>query len=141
MVQETSDSPELVVGHAYEIRSRNLSVAAYAGPGAFIGIREKLGSRYLFTEWGGSGTGSVRAVLRDLGQIPAGIPLRDHLPPHCTACGRPVEFVWDGPGGSTGTNYHVEDGTALEPDGDPVLGHNQELFDFLDCLEAGFADD
>jgi hypothetical protein len=38
-------------GYLYLINSRNLDLAVYDGDGGFIGIREKFGQRFLFTEF------------------------------------------------------------------------------------------
>lgn len=70
---------DLLVGHVYRIVSRNLDVAVYQGKGAFTGLREKFGRVFLGTEWLGT-YGTVRAVLEDLGPVPTGMPLGDHVP-------------------------------------------------------------
>lgn len=129
---------EPVPGRVYRIHSRNLQVAACVGPRAFVGIREKLGSRYLFTEFGGDGGGSVRSIREDLGPVPEGIPLRDHLPPYCSACGRPTKFVVTQEDGR-GEHVH-EDGTPLEDGAESLLGTNRELFTFLESLEVRLAE-
>lgn len=70
---------DLIKGGIYEVRSRNLSLAVYDGKGGFIGIREKFGDRYLFTEYlsrecGGEPTGcdTVRP-LELVGEVPANV--------------------------------------------------------------------
>ena len=72
-------SPER--GKIYRLRSRNLIVGAYDGRGGFIGIREKFGQRYLFTEfdssvegWGGA---TVTAIEEELGQVPSDVELAE----------------------------------------------------------------
>lgn len=65
----------LTKGHLYRIRSRNLSYGVYDGNGGFIGIREKFGALYLFTEYDydqGAPYGTVR-VVEDLGPVPEGV--------------------------------------------------------------------
>ncbi len=42
---------ECTVSMAYRLASRNLAVGMFDGAGGFIGIREKFGRRYLFTEY------------------------------------------------------------------------------------------
>jgi hypothetical protein len=64
-----------IIGHAYRIRSRNLEIAVHVGNGAFVGIREKFGREFLFTEF----PNTVRFVGEDLGQVPEGIVLSDHV--------------------------------------------------------------
>ena len=39
------------IGMAYKLNSRNLAVGVYDGSEGFIGIREKFGRRYLFSEY------------------------------------------------------------------------------------------
>src|SRR6266498_5084797 len=65
----------LIEGHLYRIGSRNLPYGVYDGRGGFIGIREKFGSLFLFTEYDwdkGPPFGTV-TVREDLGPIPEGI--------------------------------------------------------------------
>lgn len=68
----------LVKGRVYALHSRNLIVGVYDGDRGFIGIREKFGSRYLFTEYlhdPPRAWGTVR-VVADLGaNVPSDIPL------------------------------------------------------------------
>lgn len=66
---------KLTRGHLYRIRSRNLPYGVYDGRGGFIGIREKFGALYLFTELDydlGAPYGTV-TVKEDLGPVPEGI--------------------------------------------------------------------
>jgi hypothetical protein len=66
----------------YAIRSRNLAYGVYDGSGGFIGIREKFGSRYLFTEYHwdqGPPFGTVSPQY-DLGsELPEAIPLAESV--------------------------------------------------------------
>jgi len=125
---------EPIVGHAYEIHSRNLEVAVYVGHRAFVGIREKFDHHYLFTEFGGDGTGTVRSVGRDLGPVPEGIVLYDHLEARCSVCGRLTSWLPDGSTPTPGRSIH-EDGTELEDGAGTVCGDNRPLFDFLANIE------
>lgn len=86
----------MTTGHLYRIRSRNLPYGVYDGRGGFIGIREKFGSLYLFTEIDydlGAPYGTV-TVLEDLGPVPEGVePVEawwadnaDHRWPFGVAC-------------------------------------------------------
>lgn len=117
----------------YELYSRNLLVGVYDGRGGFIGIREKLGSAFLFTEihvdgLEGRGWGTVRP-LRDLGvDVPNEVPLRLYTESRCSECDRPASWTADTPGGRVGTWRH-EDGTVL--DGVSAVAVFQPLFDFL----------
>lgn len=49
----TTDIPkdQLVRGAVYELKSRNLIAGVWNGENGFIGIREKFGEEYLFTEY------------------------------------------------------------------------------------------
>lgn len=63
-------------GFVYRINSRNLGIGVFDGNKGFIGIREKFGDRYLFTEdhWDvGAPYGTVHP-LEELCQLPAEIP-------------------------------------------------------------------
>lgn len=58
------------VGGLYKVQSRNLRHAVFAGTG-FIGVREKMGARFLDTEFPfGTGRGGNVVVLEQLAQIP-----------------------------------------------------------------------
>lgn len=69
-------------GFVYKIHSRNLSHGVYDGDEGFIGIRYKLGGRYLFTEyhWDGRriGYGTVKP-LEEIGQLPPNILCQEDL--------------------------------------------------------------
>lgn len=63
-------------GFVYKIHSRNLGYGVYDGQGGFIGIREKLGSRYLFAEFHydtGAPYGTVKP-LELICELPSDIP-------------------------------------------------------------------
>lgn len=80
---------DLERGGIYEIRSRNLLVGAYNGDRGFIGIREKFGDEYLFTEYGPEG-GTVGVVKSLLGKVPEEIELREYDEGlWCHTCGKP----------------------------------------------------
>lgn len=67
--------------HVYRIHSRNLKFGVYDGDGGFIGIREKFGSRYSFTEYHRD-TGAPHGTVHpqeDLGPIPEGIELLESV--------------------------------------------------------------
>jgi hypothetical protein len=94
-------------GGIYRIKSRNLSVGVYDGKGGFIGIREKFGDTYLFTEYGweqGPPYGTVRLEDRVfVGRVPPEVPLVTTLGTRCRGCGQDIEFRdgegWVGCGG------------------------------------------
>ena len=51
MLDEYFSLNQLQPGMAYKLHSRNLAIGVYDGNEGFIGIREKFGPRYLFTEY------------------------------------------------------------------------------------------
>ena len=70
---------ECVKGFVYLINSRNLGLGVFDGKGGFIGVREKFGDRYLFTEYHwdtGVPYGTVHP-LEKLCQLPAEIPVSE----------------------------------------------------------------
>jgi len=72
MAEETLRMEDLVKGHIYRLRSRNLACGVYDGASGFIGIRLKFDERYLFTEYyddGVSPFGTARPK-EDLGALP-----------------------------------------------------------------------
>jgi hypothetical protein len=64
-------------GVVYEIRCRNLLYGVFDGNRGFIGIREKFGYRYLFTEYLNKppGHGTVVELIREIGPVPADLEL------------------------------------------------------------------
>jgi hypothetical protein len=117
-------------GDICEVRSsRNLIIAVYDGNGGFTGIREKFGSRYLFTEYlreGGSGT---VAFARVLGKLPSDIAITETEPgatPTCRACGE--RAWWTGPPAPApwACDSGCENVTGISP------RMNRALFRYLD---------
>lgn len=86
----------------YEIRARNFfagawNPGAHNGLGGFIGIREKFGDRYLFTEFlydSDAGVLGTAQAVRLLGELSdERIRLWEHYPGTiCQYCGRPCEY-------------------------------------------------
>jgi hypothetical protein len=103
---EPSSEP-LEQGGIYRIQSRNLAAGVYDGKGGFIGIREKFGDTYLFTEYGweqGPPYGTVRLENRILvGRVPPEVPLVTTLGTRFRGCQQDIEFKdgegWVGCGG------------------------------------------
>jgi len=91
---------DLVVGHVYRLRSRNLDLGAWDG-GTFCGIRTKFGRRYLDTEehWdepreSGRLLGTAHPV-EDLGPLPAEVDPHWSLGTACRATGRAISWRED----------------------------------------------
>jgi hypothetical protein len=71
-------------GKVYKVRARNFGVAVYDGRRGFVGIREKFGEEYLFTEYFNDGTNPVGTAtpVRLLGEISPGIKLECWMDRH-----------------------------------------------------------
>lgn len=80
----------------YRIHSRNLTLSVYDGKGGFIGIREKFGVLYLFTEYAweqGPPYGTVKVESREhVGWCPPEIPLTETLGTKCAGCHEKISF-------------------------------------------------
>lgn len=80
----------LVPRGIYRVVCRNLNLAVYDGDLGFIGIREKFGSTFLFTEYAweqGPPYGTVREEPRELlGQVLPGIAVSEDLGSACLSC-------------------------------------------------------
>jgi hypothetical protein len=71
-------------GYLYYIQSRNLSIGVFNkdNDNGLIGVREKFGSRYLFTEFhydNGPPFGTAKPIL-ELGPVPEGMLVADRMP-------------------------------------------------------------
>jgi hypothetical protein len=139
---------ECIKGHVYKLRSRNLAYGIYDGNNGFIGIREKFGDLYLFTEYHwdqGPPYGTVRPE-EDLGPYPSD-DLRERLPSPCKLHDRPTIYDKTQPKPNPhapdfpypGTWCHADDGSEME-DGDISMSYqNQEMFDWLETFEKNQA--
>jgi len=86
------DPTSLVVGGVYKIRSRNLLYGVWDGS-QFVGLREKLGSTFLFGE--APNTYNQRGTVTDaalIGKVPEGMSLSERAESRCQTCGQPAEF-------------------------------------------------
>lgn len=136
---------ELWKGCAYEIKSRNLIVGVYDGDEGFIGIREKFGDEYLFTEYLARELGgtkrpfdTVRPVAY-MATLDEGIELVTTLGTACDTCGKRAWFVQDPQiqSGRTWGWWECE-GRCFVIDEERTLPRavpNQVLFDILRELE------
>lgn len=136
------DMDLLVDGEAYRIRSRNLVVGVWrADRRGFIGIRNKFGSDYLFTEFHHDADPYVGTVngMEPLGvRVPDGVDLTEG---HslCQAfmsnsryelvCNHPTEWVPAEKG--PGRWEHVDKTLDEDHPTRSVYSHNSALFDFL----------
>lgn len=122
-------------GYTYRIRSRNLWIGVFdSKDGAFVGIREKFGSLYLFPEYhrdNGPPYGTV-SPEKELEKCPIE-DVRSNLDTICSNCNKRAEWKKDNPDGKNGTWYHLEKTDCT--DVRPVSPHNETLFQYLDVLE------
>ncbi len=128
---------DCIPGRVYRIRSRNLSFGVYDGKEGFIGIRQKFGDRYLFTEYHwdqGEPFGTVYSQL-DLGiDVPDNIPLAESLETIDKKTQRPVCF--DKPVADGGRGWFFLDTNEASELIRPVSVSNKELFEFLERIET-----
>lgn len=90
------DKKDLKKGSIYKLRSRNLAYGVFDGDRGFIGIREKLGSEFLFREYyaDGSPYGTVQP-LEEVGAISGAVEIAETLGSRCSICGK--RAWWTGP--------------------------------------------
>ena len=123
----------MIKGRVYQIVSRNLVYVVGDGRG-FIGIREKFGSRYLFTEY----PSTVKHIRDTQIDVPQEILIQDTLGTRDAKTQRIVIFD------KTATSeihpngwWRYEDTNELAPDGCSAESiFNRKLFQFLDKLET-----
>lgn len=128
---------ELAKGGVYKLQSRNLTVGVYDGNEGFIGIREKFGDEYLFTEYLCREQGGTKIpldtvrVLGQIGRVSEFNPLCEYYGLVCKNCGK---GAWKDEGGTYPTNEHCGGGC---PDGarSVYVTMNQLLFDVLRGME------
>lgn len=85
---------DLVIRDCYRIGSRNLDVGVWNGE-AFLGLREKFGSVFVFGEvhWDLSDSFGTAWAIERVDRLPEDILLAERLPgTWCATCDGPVEF-------------------------------------------------
>ena len=131
---ETIPLSECQPGHIYRLRSRKLTVGAFnQADDGFVGIREKFGSRSLFTEYHrdiGPPHGTA-APYEDLGPLPDGIEAKEYEA-FDSETKRQVEYL-PKPGDPKGAWYYVDTGEVF--DGDSLMRDCRPLFEYLDQME------
>jgi hypothetical protein len=116
----------------YRLKSRNLPCGVWRSEvNGFIGIREKFGRRYLFTEfhWDTGAPYGTAFPLDEIGVLPDKIELYESLNDIDEKTGRPVAF--DKPKAEGGRGWFFKD-TGEAGDIRAVYIENKDLFDFLD---------
>lgn len=128
------DIPSLVHGRLYRLRSRNLETGVWNAPAkGFIGVREKFGSRYLFTEYHydtGAPFGTATPTEDMAKDVPEGIPIQEESPKGtvCVACDQPVK--WSGPP-APAPWVHTDPTLDAGCTAVPIRQQNQPLFDWV----------
>jgi hypothetical protein len=133
------DKNDLILRNIYEIRSRNLNCGVWTGEG-FIGIREKLGDKYLFQEFFYDGENPVGTAepIRWLGEIPADMEMTERYPTECEICGEACEYTPWAPG-EVGNSYAGRWVCAVRnPDHkpSPISRTYTPLFDLLQTYDV-----
>lgn len=140
---------DCVHGRLYKLHCRNLLYGVFNEKNnGFIGIREKFGSEYLFTEYHhetGAPFGTVFGVIDteiDL-QIRGGYEVKENMPSACCKTGRPVEFRRDepdNPKNGKGKWFFTGTDDQIDEDAYSVLYMYQPLFDWLKAKEKELED-
>lgn len=115
----------------YRLHSRNLLLGVYDGKNGFIGVRQKFGSRYLFTEYHYDTGGGTAWPLTEVCDVPPEIALLEGS--SCdSVTGRPTAFDRPIKNGGRGW-YFLDTGEASEAIRSEFR-QNEPLFDFLEGL-------
>lgn len=109
----------------YRFRARNFFFGVWNGERGdlcgFIGIREKMSSIYLFTEYHcdtGGPVGTVWDIQPTEHLVPEDIEIRERFESRCDICEQPTKFEPDIPfARAPGRHYHVDQ--TLDADHDP----------------------
>lgn len=122
--------------HLYQIHSRNLSYGVYnEQTKGFIGIRNKFGDNYLFTEYHRDADPTFGTVFpkKELGRIPDDLELKETLGTIDNKSKRPVEF--DKPISEGGKGWFYADTGEGDKNIMPIAVSNIKLFEFLKEIE------
>jgi hypothetical protein len=124
-------------GYTYRIRSRNLTVGVFdSEKSGFVGIREKFGSRYLFTEFHRD-TGAPYGTVSPNAEIEK-CPLediRESFGTVCSECKVPVDWKPNDPKDGFGKWYHAAETPCKEATANGVS--NVALYDYLKKVTDG----
>lgn len=124
---------DLIKGRVYKISCRNLAYGVWDGDDGFIGIREKFGSLFLFTEYHfdtGAPHGTVAEAIDTGIDVPEDIHVVDHLPVRDKVTERLVAYD-----GEKMMWYFTDTGEHSDSI-DPRVGANEKLFQFLKDIET-----
>lgn len=122
----------LIRGKIYLIKSRNLEVGVYNGKEGFLGIRTKLGIRFLDIEFLGRELGGKLHIGADtafpfleVGEASANVKLETHLGSVCLTCGN-TDISW-----TEETRWKCKGCQTPYP----AMQHNDKLFTLLEEIE------
>jgi hypothetical protein len=144
---------ELIEGRVYYTRCRNLSYAVWNGHSGFIGIREKFGDNFLFTEyhWDFCEHHGTVGYAKDLGiDVPKDIKICERLGLWDSKTDRFIEQVKDADGESVKGPMgfwlyrYIDNGETLERDyrNDGIYWKgNDPLQKFLDKIAKDRSED
>lgn len=118
----------------YTLRSRNLLVGVWdASSKGFIGVREKMGDVYLFTEYHYDLGGTAHALEEVPLDLAEDIELREFFGPRCDLHSEDVVFAKPIATGGDGW-IHVD--SKERCDGMPRAEMNKKLFDVLEPIHV-----
>jgi hypothetical protein len=122
-------------GYLYRIKSRNLSVGVFnKDNSSFIGIREKFGSRYLFSEYHretGPPHGTV-SPTEEIGPLPPGVEISERHEIIDSKTRQPISF--DVPKSQGGKGWYFKYNGESDPNIEPVIQENTELLQILEHI-------
>jgi len=127
---------ECINRRIYEVKSRNLLWGVYRQrTKGFIGIRTKLGARFLFEEhhWDADPHLGTVSAMRDTGvDLPVHIELCcDRVGPYGSRTGKAMYWQRDTDDPATGRWYYSKDNTVSAKGDYPRTASNKVLFDWL----------
>lgn len=133
---------ECVKRRTYRLKSRNLAFGVFDGETGFLGIREKFGHRYVFTEYHwdtGAPHGTVEPLEDLCVELPETVLLAEHMPGSWDAVtNRPILFDAPVYQGGRGWYFTDTDETCDQNAVRPHIIDNQKLFAFLVEIEERF---
>lgn len=131
------EKDQLQPRRAYRLKSRNLLVGVWDPESdGFIGVRQKFGDKYLFTEYFyGETWGTAHAVEALDFSLAPGVVLDENIGSFCQKCDEPVygkPGVRDGREVQCIGNFHVTE-SDCEAEGTycAYMKRNKDLFDLL----------
>lgn len=122
-----------VVGHIYELHSRNLQLGVYTGRDTFLGIRTKFTQQFLDEELHYDKGGTARPIS-EIGKVPSDLVLLESLGTYDEKTGEMVEF--DKPIIEGGKGWYFLNTGISSKDIIPRSKLNTKLFEFLQNVKV-----